>query len=108
MVSVRYRNRNLNWLILSAGTVTETETTYQILAPIPILSADTVTDTEFRSHTNCIGAHNMPCAHLADTYLQVTHPLKLPYKYALDLKKIGPKYTPHGKFTGSFPFPVIR
>ena len=54
--------------------------------------------------------HNMPCAHLADTYLQVTHPLKLPYKYAIDLKKIGPKYTPHGKFRGfgSFPFPVIR
>ena len=49
-------------------------------------------------------------AHLADTYLQVTHPLKLPYKYAIDLKKIGPKFTPHGKFTGfgSFPFPVIR
>ena len=29
LVQFRYRNRNLNWLIVSADTVTDTETTFQ-------------------------------------------------------------------------------
>ena len=52
----------------------------------------------------CIGEQHIICL------LQVIHLLKLPYKYTIDLKKIGLKFTPHGKFTGfgSFPFPVIH